>query len=127
MRIYASKVRDVENPWEVRQVTIEHNHALNNDLSTYAVYRKLAPEDFEFACSMMRKGETPSVVLKVSQTVIYVCLFSAIRYRFNDTIFDNVFEIRIIGLIKCLMHTKIKSKDELSLLKVNGYSIVFIR
>ena len=71
LRIYASIGRDYERRWEVRQVNLEHNHDLSNDLTTYAKFRKLAPKDFHFACTMMRSGETPSAVLKVSRIYLY--------------------------------------------------------
>ncbi|CAO0802838.1 unnamed protein product [Mucor circinelloides] len=66
LRIYASVGRDDQNPWEVRQVVLNHNHSLSNDMSTYAGFRKLAPVDFELACSMLKKGETVNIALTVS-------------------------------------------------------------
>lgn len=65
-RIYASVSRNPVNPWKIRQVELEHNHAISSNTSTYAQFRKLSPEDFEFVCSLLKKGETPRTVLKVS-------------------------------------------------------------
>lgn len=65
LRIYASVCRDAENPWMVRDVVLKHNHALSENGSTYAQFRKLDPAVFEFVRTMLRKGETASSVLKV--------------------------------------------------------------
>lgn len=66
MRIYASVSRDPTHPWMVRKVEISHNHVLSANDNTYASFKKLEPSDFELVCSLLRKGETSSVVLKVS-------------------------------------------------------------
>lgn len=75
MRIYASKSKTVGNPWIVRQVESKHNHGLSQNGSTYAAFRKLNPDDFEFVCSILRKGETCSVVLKVRYIQCIFLLF----------------------------------------------------
>ena len=82
LHIYASLGRDTERPWEVRQVTLKHNHALSSDLLTYSVFRKLLPEDFEVACSMMKKGETPKSVLKVRwASLCYIFFIQLCSFR----------------------------------------------